>query len=96
MNRQQHDEFVNQLLSIEQEFDNLDLSDLTLTEEEAKAIAEFVPESTLAEVGEIVDAYTPRTDVDIRKTLVLKLLGLISTKGMKEMRKSFSVGWNSP
>ena len=96
MDRQQHDAFVNELLSVEQAFDSLDITNLELTPEEASAVALYVPEETLASVQEITESYTPRSGVDIRYTLVLKLLGLLATRAQDRMKEAFHIGWNAP
>lgn len=96
MDRAQHDAFVQELLDIENTFSELDLANLELTDEEARAIADVVPEQTIAEVEEIVTAYSPRSGVDVRIMLVMKLLGLMATKATAQLADAFRVGWRSP
>lgn len=96
MNRQQHDEYVQAILGAEEQFDNLDLSNLTLSKAEIKAIAENIPQSTLDAVEEIVESYQPKSGVDIRYLFVMKFLAILATKAMKPIKHAYDVGYNSP
>ena len=96
MDRQQHDAFVLELLDIEKSFDELDISDLELSDDEVLAIEDMIPDQTIQDVGDIIEAYQPMSEMDIRLMLVMKLLGLLATKADKQLRKAFTIGWESP
>jgi len=87
-----HIRYVQAVRELEDTFGDLEITDFTLTDEEAEAL-ESLPESVVEMHSELLSRYKPLSeDTDFRDAGWRKFMGVVLTKGLPIFKRAYDTG----